>query len=341
MKTTPAAFGLLLACTLTAGALAAEPPPPSKAPVKDTTPAKVEAGRIDLRPKFELGQVTRYVMKQRSTSSVPNAEDPKKPTEVKQTQDVGLKMSVKSVNKETGEATVEIVYETVKATIDSDAMKMDYDSTKPKPKAPPAKPADPNDLMAALGGLDPEKLLMGHFEKMVGTTVTLTVDKSGRITKTTGGDTLAPTDLVSALGGSGGASPSETLQALFGPITSKGSAFDGTAKVGDKWKSEDNVTLGMVGTLVMATDYELRSARGNTAEVGFRGRVEPKSQGESSLFQVNNGTYTGQYSWDTKLGQVASVTSDLKMSISSQFTGGQPTPSTSTLTFERVKGPAK
>lgn len=310
-----------------------EPKPTVDAPREK----QMEKGKVVLRPKFEKGQVVKYVMKQRSVQHVPNPEDPKTPYEVKNSQDIGLKLVTRSVDAATGEATVEMVYETVKVVMDSELAKIEYDSTKPKKPAPKKDPKDP---FAQIGGFDLDQILIGQYEKMVGTSITMTVDKAGRITALSGGDALAPAGLPIAGLGAGSSTPGkEVLQGLFGPIVSK-SGFEGFADVGDKWKNDDGLSTGPLGNLSIVTEYELKSNRGYVAEIGFRGRVEPKSLGEGggSPFQIHEAGHSGRYSWDTRLGQLIAMNMDQNVTLSAQATGGAKCTNTTTVSFERVGG---
>jgi hypothetical protein len=326
--------------------VAAEPPPSTtpapdgggggagKGPVdvpkpKPEKPAPTKSdGKIDLRPKFELGDVVRYSMRQTSDQVIPNQADPKDPNKTHQERTVGLKMSTKAVDKETGEATVEIVYETVKAKIDGPLGVVDFDSTKPPAKGTPAKKSD--DPLDALNDAALES-----FKKTVGTTMTMKVAKDGRIVSITGGESLAP-DIVPGVTQSWG-DAMKNLGGLFGPINTKSSAgFDGTAKVGDRWTHTDGVTLGPLGGLDLLTTYELRSAQNNVAKVFFTGHAEKKSSGDQGLVAVDDCKYSGQYAWDTRRGQLASCEMEQSVTMSGSLTGGKPSTATTTLKLERV-----
>lgn len=287
-------------------------------------------GKVDLRPKYELGDVTRYTMKQVMDQVIPNQEDPKDPNKTHQERTVGLKMTTKAVDKETGEATVEIVYETVKAKIDGPLGVVDFDSTKPAPKGPPQKKSsDPLDAL--------NDAALESFKKTVGAKMTMKVAKDGRITSITGGESLAP-DIVPGVTAAWGDAMKQ-LGGLFGPISSNSTAgFDGTARVGERWTHRDSLTVGPLGGLDMTTTYDLRSAQGNIAKVYFNGHVEKKSSGDpaSSLVGVDDASHNGMYSWDTKRGQLVRCEFEQKTTMSGSITGGIPSTSTSTMVLERT-----
>ncbi|MFT3683381.1 MAG: DUF6263 family protein [Phycisphaerales bacterium] len=301
--------------------------PSSKPKANQPAPAKSD-GKVDLRPKFELGDVVRYTLRQTSDQVVPNQADPKDPNKTHQERTIGLKMSTKAVDKETGEATVEIVYETVKAKIDGPLGLVEFDSTKPPAKGTPTKKSD--DPLDAINDA-----VLESFKKMVGTTMTMKVAKDGRIISITGGESLAP-DIIPGLTQAWGDSMKQ-LGGLFGPINSKSSAgFDGTARVGERWTHTDGVTLGPLGGLDILTNYELRSAQGSVAKVYFTGLAQKKSAGEGSPIAVDDAKHNGQYAWDTRRGQLISCEMEQTVTMSGALTHGKPSTAVTTLKLERT-----
>jgi len=320
----------MLAVSLMAAAALAQPAAPAPKPESKPQPAEqrppaTAAGRVDLRPRWELGQVVRYTMKQTSNQQSPNAEDPKNPTTVRFEETTGLKMTAKAVDTATGEATVEVLFESVKVKFESDLANVEFDSTKPPAKTP-AKPADPLDAI--------DSMIADQFKQKVGTTITIKVAKDGRILSTSGGETLSPAmpGLPSA------ADAMKQLGGLIGPITTNSSAgFDGTAKVGDRWTHRDQLTVGPIGGLDLTTTYDLRSHSNNLAKVYYKGHAEGKnSTGQPQLANVDSAEHSGIYSWDTRNGQLVRCEMEQKIAISSQLTGGKPATSTTTLVLERI-----
>jgi hypothetical protein len=329
---------LIAASLLTCAAVAepqptppAKPPAPTKAPEKEpgrVLPPATQAGRVDLRPKFEAGKVTRYSMKQISDQVMPNLADPKDPMKIRKELTIGLKMTTKSVDKETGEATIELVYESVKAKEDGPLGVVDYDSTKPAPPAPKgAKPKEPDPL-------DPGAALTDQYKAMVGTTMTMKMSRDGRITKLNGGDSLVPSGLPGMGGGGGDALQ---LDGLFGPITTSSSkGFNGTAKVGEKWTHSDGMSVGPLGGIDLVTNYELRSHDRNLAKVYFSGHAEKKSSGEQSLAGLDSADHKGQYAWDTSRGELVRFEMEQKTTLSGTLTGGKPATATTSMVLERT-----
>ena len=319
---------LLLAACMSLSAVAAEPPPRVTDPVPVITPPPAARdGRVDLRPKFEVGQVVRYTMKQVSDQVVPNQADPKDPNKTHLEQTVGLKMTTKALDSATGEATVEIVYETVKAKLDSPQAVVDFDSTRPAPGGV-KKSEDPLDAI--------DEMVADQFRKLVGTTMTMKIARDGRINSVTGGESLSPTLIPGVAQVWGDAM--RQLGGLFRPIsTNSTQGFDGTARVGTRWTHSDSLSVGPLGGLDMITTYDLRSfdRASKLAKVYFSGSAEKKSSGEPTLVGVDACRYTGQYAWDARLGQLVRCEMEHKTTMSGPLTQGKPATSISTLVLER------
>jgi hypothetical protein len=294
---------LIGGCTLAPAALAEPATRPEPRPAKPGAPdPAANTGLIDLRPKWSVGQPIRYTMKQVSTSQMPDISDPKKTTKVTNTQEIGFDLVPKAVDAETGQATVDMVYRTVRIKLEGAGVDLDFDSTKPDPSKKPGQ------------DMDPSAMLSGFMRGMVGTTLTLTFDKSGTITSVSGGQSLDPTGLLSGLGGAAGAGGAGASPggSLFGPISTSG-ATGGLVKLGQKWTHINNLAVGPLGEMAMKTDHEMRSHRANRAEVEFKGRIDQASAGKEAIAQVKAATQSGKYVWDTAKGQLVSMTMEQRV----------------------------
>lgn len=300
------------------------PKAPESAPGQERRPERTAEGKIDLRPRWEVGQVIKYVMVQESESLFPGFVMPGQspaggggggagggaPEKAKNIQEIGFSLRVKSVDKDSGVATVDMVYDRVKISLDGMGMKVEFDSAKPKAPASkkPATTPAPGGIpgMPAMPALEPEKLLEQHMAGMVGQTMTLTIDRSGKITSVSGGEKLDPTGMLAALGGGGGgAGTPQQGGGLFGPISSSGGS-DGFASVGESWTNVDRLSVGPLGDMDMRTTHRLKSARGGMAEVTFEGRVDGSSSGgKPATAQLETASNKGSYSWDYAKGQLA------------------------------------
>jgi hypothetical protein len=328
------------------------PIPPLRQPGRE--PAQPSAGDIDLRPKWERGQAIRYRMTQDSTSAMPDMADAKKTTSVRNRQTVDFTLRVKDVNKETGVATVDMVYDALKIKLDGAGFDIDFDSSKSKPAATPKAPApgkgkpsanpadaDPMEtikqLQEGLAGLDPAKLIGEQFQKMVGTTLTLTIDKSGVITNVAGGSELDPTGLLGQMGAAApGSNAPQAGGGLFGPITTADGGYTGLVRVGQKWTHTDSMSVGPLGAMRMLTEHTLRSAGRGTAEVAFAGRIDPQSAAGNASAQLKSATQSGSYTWDTAKGQLLRMNMEQRVVQSQPGTNsGADATSSTTMTVER------
>lgn len=286
-------------------------PPPAPQP-KDQ--ARSPEGRYDLRPKFERGQTIKLKLEVTNLAEQPAIdidmlddpdEKPKKPArpsqangkrEVEKTKsriEFGIVMKVKEVDA-AGNSTVDMTFQTVKVSVDGPGMKEEFDSTKP------AKPAPAGEI----------DIIGTVLKPLVGTTMSMTVDRAGNISNVTGGDGFAMLGQVTP--GSGGAG---SLPQVIGPIFNikKG---DGFARIGETWDNADKLNSGLMGDFKMTARHTLSSVSGKDAKVDLRGKIEPGSQAPgSSTFQLKDSSYTGRYTWDLARGMIKDMTTKMSMTV--------------------------
>lgn len=311
---------------------------------------------VDLRPKFKKGDQTRFIMTIDSTgttsteevgggkpsgsgrpgSSKPNSTKPSKPNssaskpaDQTMTQEIGLLLRVKEADPEKG-AVVELVYESLKLSLKSEGMDVDFDSTKKpggKPskqtpgKSKPGKSNQPDpDALPDMSGIPTEAdMVESMLRPMVGTTITMQVDRDGNIVSTSGGSGLSPASMLSALGGAGGAmggmgggGDAAALGALFSVAKGKGSAA-----VGESWTTNDTMNGSVIGDFRIVNKTTVKSASRGLAELGFAGKLEPGTQGGagplSGMAQVQESDFTGQATWDTERGMLKTMTSQQRV----------------------------
>lgn len=289
------------------------------------------AGKVDLRPKFEPGQTTRYVMTVTSDNTV-KPQDKQEP-EQRQTITQEFTLSVRTV-KSDGEsgATVEIVFDRVKVRLKTDELDLSFDSD-PAKSPPPAKGPRKDEIDEAMEGV-----LRQAFQGMVGQKLTVVYDGNGNIKSVEGGGGLGLPGLMDK---AGVGSPKDAVGGIFGPITTRKSG-GGLVSVGEKWQNVDEVSVGPFGEFRMVTDHQLRSSRDGRAEVTFNGRVEPASAAPGAApVSVKGGGSRGMYVWDTRLGQLRSMTSEQQMNLEGTKGGLGSMSSTQTVKVERVEGQRK
>jgi len=254
---------------------------------------------VDLRPKWEKGQQVRYTLELRNASlndakappakgrPAPGTKKAGQPSlkdnESRSNVQMGLVFKVTEVSPEKI-ATVDITIDRLKLSTTTPDGEVEFDSSKP-----------------SKGGED--DIIGQAFKSIVGTTMTMTVDREGTITKVTGGEGLA---MLGGAGGSGGAGAGSPGQ-LFGPIFS-GRPAKGEARIGESWDYDDGLSTGLLGDFKMKVKHTLTGLRGSDAVVQIRGQIDPKTEAPgSSAFQVKESSYNGQYLWDTSKGQLKSM----------------------------------
>jgi hypothetical protein len=161
-------------------------------------PATKAGPKADLRPKFKVGQETRFKLDLDSngTQATPAAGEGQP---LKQTMGATILFKCRDTNPETG-STLEVVYETLKLKMQRPGISVDFDSSKP------SNPDDPMD--ATIGSI-------------LGTKLNVKMDKDGNITSVDGG----AGDMAEQFSGA------DLMKNMFGPLftTKKGT---GQAAVG-------------------------------------------------------------------------------------------------------------
>jgi len=255
--------------------------------------------RVDLRPKFERGQSIRFKMDVANTSTPaapatttrPPATTPR-PEQMRSKIELGLSLKVMSVT-DSREATVEMVFDSIKASTHTKDQDIEFDSTKPG--------KDGDDIAGLL------------FQGLEGSTLTLKVDRDGNITSVTGGEAFGT--LGQFLGGGGGAGQ------LFGPLFSikKG---NGIVSVGESWEDVDQIDNSMLGKFKMTTRNTLRSVAGADAMVDVVGRIEPSSEAPGEgVAQIKDSRFGGKYAWDTKLGMLRQMDTTMTVNLEQTVAG--------------------
>lgn len=302
-----AALSLFAACILLAAPRAL--PAAIAQPADDPGPAtrKPADRRIDLRPKFKLGDQIRYTMNIDTSSDVKSPSLPELDQKQVMRQEIGLLIRVVEAGDEG--ATIELVYERVKVAIESDAITAEYDSgapgksTRPSSRQPAKKPASPpsQDPLSpgGLGDMDDADILAATMQGIVGSVMTIKLDSAGNIVNVSGGGSLTPPGGVGAIGGQGGGS---------WLVASPGQS--GFANLGETWSTTSTLGGTPLGDFKMITNYTLRSASGGRANIAISGGIEsnasmsPGGGGGGGGAQIKDARYSGSYVWDTQLGQL-------------------------------------
>jgi hypothetical protein len=266
------------------------------------------AREVDLRPKFIVGQSTRYRMEM-TNSSEPVAHVAQRPAKPPATAPKPVDHSQSPSDKSSSkieytfslkpqsvgpdrEATVNLVFEAVKMSTTNKDGTVEFDSTKP--------------------GKD-DDLVAGLLKPLVGSTLTLKIDQGGNITGITGGEAFS--GLGQFVGGGGGAGN------LFGQIFSSRKQT-GLARVGESWETAEKVDTTMLGQFDMSTRYTLGSATFNEAKVTFTGKIAPGTEAPGDgAGKVKDSSYSGSYSWDTERGALKRMDSTMRVRMETSSEG--------------------
>lgn len=292
----------------------AEAPVARAAMAQDRAAPGVQRGEaVDLRPKLTKGSTFRFRMELDSLERTPkiaaldpladpsdattdDGQDGKKDggksggkgggkggaqadmSETRRVQDIVLRMTVVESNPETG-STLELVYEQMKMRMSSPELgDIEFDSSKP-PRAD-----------------DPAAAIAQVLSTIVGTTLTVTMDKDGVVTNvstppgaTMGAESVTGRDVISGLVGQ-----------VF--TMKKGQP---TARVGESWTNDSVMSASWARTRVTTTNT-LKSHRGGLADIAIRGSfaMEPSSPGQALAITIKDATLEGSASWNTEVGML-------------------------------------
>jgi len=239
-----------------------------------------KSNRIDLRPKFKVGQSVRFKMTMKSDSGEEGGQSME--------QEIVLKMTTRSGDVEKG-STVEMLYESLKFKLNAGDMDVSFDSTKP----------DKNNPYDSI------------LRPLVGLKMNVVFDTDGNITSVSGDESGGGLSGMVA----GQFSGADVARGVFGPIagTRKG---DGHAAVGESWTNEDVISGGLGSTQVKTTNT-LESVKGGRANISIKGSVLLDGSGSTGLPMVNikDSTLKGKAVWDVEAGMLESMTQEQTLSI--------------------------
>ncbi len=317
-------------------------------PPKSPAPPAPDGREVDLRPKFRVGRDTRYRFELSSANRLKSTTTPELDGDQTLTQSIGLRMHTVELTEDG--AVVELIYDSIKATLETADYRAAFDSGKPaaggggggrpganRPAQPgTATPPPPHNPRGAKptqnrggGDADMDDLLAQIMRPMVGTKLTMHVDKNGNITSVSGGEALGGggIDLGGLLGGLGGGAGGLGGAGLptggkgGGPMAwvITGPAQRSTVHVGESWTNNDSLSGTPVGGFSMVTKHTCRSAAGGLANFVFSGRADARSLGDSTGplggFTLKESSYGGTYVWDTSRGELKEMNGTLNTKI--------------------------
>lgn len=315
-------------------------------PPRAPSPPAPQGREVDLRPKFRVGRDTRYRFDLSSANRLKSTTTPELDGDQTLTQSIGLRMHPVELTEDG--AVVELIYDSVKATLETADFRAAFDSTRPAGAGRPGSPrpgrsrtpgtstpppgATPSPNRSAAPDTDMDDLLAQIMRPMVGTKLTMHVDKNGTITSVSGGDALAGggidlQGLLKGLGGAGGLGGGLGVPTGGqggtggGPMAwvITGPAQRATVHVGESWTNNDSLSGTPIGGFSMVTKHTCRSAGAGLANFVFSGRADARSLGDATGplggFSLKESSYGGTYVWDTARGELKEMSATLNTKI--------------------------
>lgn len=266
-------------------------------------PERTKSGKVDLRPRFVVGQEVRLKLATEEMTKTTLGGEASLNQDSASSRE--MVVSLRCTGKQDQNSTVEMKIESLRATMSGagiGGLDGSFDSSKPASK-------------------DGEGTLGQALRPLVGQVFVLVFDQNGNITSVKGNEKVDG----SAMGGfAGQLGTMSGVQMLLSPITTPGKS-SGEAAVGQIWTTRD-VIDSPFGRLKMVTDYKLASHIGALAEVPIKGTLsldsEGGGQGEALGVKLKKSEYSGKMKWDTDRGMIQSM--DVSQSIAIEATpGGQ------------------
>lgn len=302
--------------------------------------AGAQVRSVDLRPRFEQGQVIRFRLTVDSVTDQNLGEafgtgmgagegaDRQTPSggsragskgsakgdgAIRSSVELGLTLTVRQASAETG-AVVDLTIASVKARSDLMGERTEYDSTTPATTAKPGSGGQPGP------GPDASDVLARTMRSLVGTTMTMTFDRAGNITSITGGDTLAALGGSITAGGGGAAVPGlPGGKRMFESIFSPGGRA--TASVGDQWTTQSVIDSGLLGEFRITNRHRLASYSGTRATIATQGQIKSVTENAGSTFRLGDSSMTGSAVWDTREGMLHEMSQTMTVRIDGTLMG--------------------
>jgi hypothetical protein len=318
---------------------------PDKLPPKpigeDTSPRPRDGKSVNLRAIFKVGEPLRYRMTQKArTTHSGTAADPGRTSELNQ--EIDLSFIPTKVDAETGQSTVDIIFD--RAGAPSRPNTPGRESTDPivtpgrrnlepriiapseiKPAAKTPAPAQPESPQV---DADEDSLFGGMLDMLVGTKMTMVIDRAGNIVSISGGESLDITAMM-------GLGASSLGKSAFGQIVSLRPG-NPTASIGETWTTASDLGSSPLGAVGMKTNWTVDNVARGIADIRFAGTLASKSEA-GGLLKITDLTYGGKAAWDSERGRLKRMDSKMTMTAELPIEG---TPSkiqsTSTTTFQLI-----
>lgn len=266
---------------------------------------------VDLRPKFEAGQQTRFEFVTDGTRlmKAPGVTDAARAQKSRQAFTTLLKVTEATPES----AKADLVFEKILMEVDLGRQQGKFDSSAPSP-------GDASDPLASV------------LRPWVGKTMTVHFGPDGQVNQVSGALDATPGSpmgqAASALIGG------KQVQSRMNRVLSLKRA-PSTAKVGESWTNEDIIELGMAGSMTLTSTNTLASVSDGIARINMEGTLK-LNQGAAGA-ELKKGTYTGHALWDVKAGMLSSMEFEQVIDLGIM---GSELSSTAKTTVRRIDAPA-
>jgi len=284
---------------------------PAVAVVAFATAAPALAQEVDLRPRFKTGAETKFAMVISGANEFKAEAMPGGGQSTKIDQEIDFTLKVKDVTSD-GIATVDLTYDRMVMKVGG-MFEMTFDSTKPTDQ-------------------DAGNMLASALRPLIGSSLTMTVDRDGNISKVEGFDKLKLNPSAQQMAGT--LATADGVKSTFGQVFSTRKS-DGRASVGDTWTNVDSVSAGQMGTVKTSITHTLKSHTGGMAKVDITGDLAIEG-GMMPELKLTTSEVTGNYIWDTEVGMLKSIQTKQTSTMQGNPGSGEMTiNNTSTMKLER------
>lgn len=241
--------------------------------------AFAQGEKVDLKPKFEVGQEIKYVLTQDSQGVMKRGDQ-----EMKAAQKQNMTVSRKVATVDEKGATVELKVLRVEMTSDTPGGKVEFDSEKPADQ-------DAGNMIAA------------QWRPVIGQTYTVHLALDGEITKV---DVPAGLPVMNN---------AEAIKSSFNALFRVRQGGEMTA-VGETWKQTENIpTSPGMGALTNDAELTLKSLKEENAVVSFASKVAFKEGQAPPGMEIKEGSVNGDITWNVKQGTLVKLEGKQRMNL--------------------------
>ncbi len=284
---------------------------PAVALIAFASAAPALAQEVDLRPRFKTGAETRFAMAITGANEFKAEAMPGGGQSTKIDQEIDFTLKVKEVTDD-GIATVDLTYDRMVMNV-SGMFDLSFDSSKPTDE-------------------DAGNMLASALRPLIGSSLTMTIDRDGNITKVEGFDSLKLNPSAQQMAGT--LATADGVKSTFGQVFSTRKS-DGRANVGDTWTNVDSFSAGQMGTVKTSVKHTLKSHSGGMAKVDLVGDLAIEG-GMMPELKLTTSEVTGNYIWDTEVGMLKSIETKQTSTMQGNAGSGDMTiNNTSTMKLER------